>query len=297
MKIFLLLFLNFSLCCAVAEQTVIGGSKILGMAVTEAVFKLRNEMGLDLMVTEDVPSSEGTSTGGIALLGTGKVQIAMSSRALTVQDRSKYPDITFTSIYLGEQTVAVAVSRDVWESGVRSVSREQLQGIYEGKITNWKQLGGEDQKILFFNRQIGKGAWEVYAEWLYHDNRKAPLGRFQAIAEDIDVRDAVELSTGAIAPLSPVWIDGKNLFALALIEEQGGDPVPPTAQNIIEGKYKMSRPLYFFIDDKPAKQVKAMVDFMTGDGGQEILKKHGFLGRKAIETGLGKALPLAGPSN
>lgn len=286
--VFLALFLGLG--SLRAEQLNIGGSKILSTAISEAGQKLRSISELEVTV-----ATEGGSSGGIQMLGNDSAQIAMSTRALTAKDRSDFPNISFTPIYLGEQVIALAVSNDVWQAGVRSLSKTQLQAIYEGKIKNWQEVGGPDQRILFFNREIGKGPWEVFAEWVYGDNRKAPLGRFQSIAEDVDTRDALELSNGAMAPLSPVWIDGKNLHALALIGNDSDAAIAPTAQNVINRKYTMSRPLYFFIDDKPTKQVKTMVDFMLNEQGQAILQKHGFVGRSILERLLGQKLPVEGP--
>ncbi len=66
------------------------------------------------------------------------------------------------------------VAKDVWDGGVKALSKEQIRDIYEGRITNWKDAGGKDQRIVFFNKEPGRGTWEVFAHWVYGDPKKAP---------------------------------------------------------------------------------------------------------------------------
>lgn len=285
---FFLFLLSFELLLtsAIAQKIVVCGSKVLSEPINDAAEALRKS-GVEIRI-----GSDSGSSAGITLLGEGAAQLAMSTRPLTAEDRSNYPEVTFTSVYLGEQAVAMCVSRDVWNSGVRALSRSQLQSIYEGKLKNWKDLGGIDQRIRFLTRPQGVGPWEVFAEWLYGDNRKAPLGRFPAYSEDMTLRKALQGSPGAIAPLTPLLADDQEVFALALAENDKSPPYAPTPSNIIAQKYRMSRPLYLIFDDKPTGYVKTTVEFMLSKQGQDILCRHGFLGRSAIEASIGRQLPL-----
>src|SRR5205823_650689 len=126
-------------------------------------------------------------------------QIAMTSRPLTPEDRADAPDVTFNEIYLGEQVVAIGVARDVWDGGVHGLTRAQVLGIYERRYTNWNQLGGPDEKIAFFNSEEGRGIWEMFAQWLYGDAKKAPLGKFPKVSTNDAARDTLEFTRGSMA--------------------------------------------------------------------------------------------------
>ncbi len=70
--------------------------------------------------------------------------------------------------------VTVVVARTVWESGVHALKREQILGFYENKTRSWKEVGGEDRPMIFFDPAHERGTWEIFAAWLYGDIQRAP---------------------------------------------------------------------------------------------------------------------------
>ncbi len=191
-----------------AERVRVNGSTTVNPVVAEAAEILRKERGMDILV-----DTQGGSSGGITALGEGSAELAMSSRALNAGDTKKYPGVDFTSNKIGEDAVALIVSKDVWEGGVKSMSREQMQGIYERKITNWKQLGGPDRRIAFFNKEPGRGTWEVFAKWLYGKTENSPMVAHPEVGANEETRSKVAGSRGALSQLSASWVDGKTVFA------------------------------------------------------------------------------------
>lgn len=254
-----------------AEILKINGSTTVNLPVAEAAEIIRAERGLSIQV-----DTQGGSSGGISMLGDGLVHIGMSSKPLSPEDRAKYPKVAFVETHIGEDAVAMIVSRDVWESGVRALSKEQLRGIYEGRITNWKQVGGADHRLVFFNKEPGRGTWEVFAHWLYDSAKKAPQASFPEVGGNEETRNKVASTRGAISQLSSSWADGKNVFALG-IKDGDGKILEPTPANIATRKYPMSRPLFLLTNGSPRGDVKVFVDFMLGKQGQELVRKHGYL--------------------
>ena len=174
---------------------------------------------------------------------------------------------------IGVHAVAVLVSPDVWASGVRSLSKEQLRGIYQQEIKNWKEVGGEDLPIKFYSYEKGRGVWEQFATWVYGDLRKAPLSKDEPLANGSDARDTLAFTKGAMALASPIWANGKDAFALA-IEEEKGTPIEPSAAMLSNRRYPMVRELFAIFGDKPVGANRRFLDYLLSPEGQDILRKN-----------------------
>src|SRR4029450_7663870 len=95
----------------------------------------------------------------------------------------------FKEIQIGEDAVALIVSKDVWDNGVRTLTKQQAKDIYEGKITNWKDVGGAMQRIAFFNKEPGRGTWEVFVHWIYGNPKLAPAVSFPEVGGNEESRN------------------------------------------------------------------------------------------------------------
>ncbi len=254
-----------------AETLKINGSTTVNLPAAEAAEILRAEKKMDIQV-----DTQGGSAGGISMLGDGLVQIGMSSKHLSNDDRAKYPAVKFNEIHIGEDAVALIVSRDVWEGGVKALSKQQVKDIYEGRITNWKDVGGKPQRIAFFNKEPGRGTWEVFVHWAYGSSKAAPQVSFPEVGGNEETRNKVAGTRGALSQLSSSWADGKKVFALG-IKLDDGTVIQPTNENIASQKYPLSRPLFLLTNGEPTGPAKTFVDFVLSDRGQELVKKHGYL--------------------
>jgi phosphate transport system substrate-binding protein len=254
-----------------AETLKINGSTTVNLPVAEAAEILRAEQKLDIQV-----DTQGGSAGGISMLGDGLVQIGMSSKPVSDDDRAKYPAVTFREIHIGEDAVALIVSKDVWEGGVHALTRQQIKDIYESKITNWKDVGGKPQRIAFFNKEPGRGTWEVFAHWVYGSPQAAPQVSFPEVGGNEETRNKVASTRGALSQLSASWADGKKVFALS-IKLDDGSAIEPTEANIANKTYSLSRPLFLLTKGEPLGAAKTLVDFLLSERGQALVKKHGYL--------------------
>lgn len=255
---------------ATAATLKVNGSTTVNLPVAEAAEVLRRDQNMNITV-----DTEGGSSGGIARLGEGQVQIGMSSKHLDPSDRARYPNCQFHETKIGADAVALVVSRDVWEGGIRSLTKEQVAGLYEGKVSNWKELGGPDQRVVFFNKEPGRGTWEVFAHWLYGDSKKAPLVNHLEVGGNEEARQKTATTRGAISQLSSSWADGKTVFPLSLKVE--GRDLAPTSALVADGTYPLNRPLFLLTNGPPAGDAKQLVDYVLSPEGQKLVKKHGYL--------------------
>lgn len=254
-----------------AETLKINGSTTVNLPAAEAAEILRAENKMDIQV-----DTQGGSSGGISMLGEGLVQIGMVSKHVNEEDRSKFPKCAYREIQVGEDAVALIVSKDVWEGGVHSLTKTQIKSIYESEVKNWKEVGGADKRIAFFNKEPGRGTWEVFANWLYGDHKKAPQVSFPEVGGNEETRNKVASTRGALSQLSSSWADGKTVFALS-IKDDNGVVIDPSIDNIATHKYPLSRPLALITNGQPSGVAKTFVDFMLGDRGQALMQKHGYL--------------------
>lgn len=254
-----------------AETLKINGSTTVNLPAAESAEILRAEKKMDIQV-----DTQGGSSGGISMLGEGLVQIGMISKHVSEDEKAKFPKCSYKEIHVGEDAVAMIVSADVWNGGVKALTKAQLKGIYEGEIKNWKQVGGPDKRIAFFNKEPGRGTWEVFVHYIYGSPKAAPQVSFPEVGGNEETRSKVASTKGALSQLSSSWADGKTVFALGL-KLDSGEIVLPTNDNIATQKYPMSRPLSLLTNGEPTGAAKEFVDFMLSTRGQDLVRKHGYL--------------------
>ena len=255
----------------------LGGPISTRPLLQELAQAIRKDKGLTLTVAVGQ-----TSADALDALAHGDVDIAFMTRAFNGEDRARYADVELQAVPIGMQVVALGVSSDIWNADLRFISKENMRDIYEGKVKNWKEIGGPDVKITMFNIEEGQGVWEIFAQWLYGDARKAPLPKGQRLHASADARDALEFTPGGIAPIFTALIDGTNSHALGVdFPEKVAWPV---IQDVASGFYPLVRPLTAVLVGKPALANLAVTNYITSPAGQAILKRYGALGVDAVPT-------------
>lgn len=264
-----------SIVAGSAAPLRVNGSTTVNLPVAEAAELLRREKGMDIQI-----DTHGGSAGGISSVGDGLVHVGMLSKPLSAEDRARYPEVGFVATRIGEDAVALIVSPDVWAAGVRSLTRGQARAIYESRITNWRELGGPDRRIAFFNKEPGRGTWEVFVTWVYGAARNAPPVSFLEVGGNEEARRKVASTRGALSQLSASWADGRSVFALGIALDDG-TVVNPDAASIAAGRYPLSRPLLLLTRGAPAGEAKVLIDELLSPRGQTLVRKHGYLGLEA----------------
>ena len=265
---------------ATAGTLRVNGSTTVNAAAAEAAEILRAEKKMTIAI-----DTQGGSSGGVSGVGDGSIDIGMISKTITAEDRAKYPKVHFVETRVGEDAVALIVSADVYDGGVKALTKGQVRDIYEGRVRNWKQLGGPDRRIVFFNKEPGRGTWEVFAKWAYGDPKNAPEVSFPEVGANEETRTKVGSTRGAISQLSSSWVEGSAKVRALGVKLDSGEVVFPTNANIASGKYPMSRPLYLVTNGAPKGEARAFIEFMLTPRGQELVRKHGYLRLSDLQRG------------
>lgn len=228
--------------------------------------------------SEKNPSAHVTVTGGgsgvgLSSLREGTTDIAMASRRIKFDERVRMQQ---AGRPVEELTVAFdALAVIVHPSNpVSRLTREQLEGIFRGKITNWKQVGGEDRKIVVYSRETSSGTYEFFKESvLKHRNYMPAVLSMPATGAIIQ---SVSQTPGAIGYVGLAYLN-PEVKALAVSYDGGRSYVAPTFDNARSKSYPIVRPLYFYYTKSNEAAVRPLVDYLTSDEGQAMVASIGFI--------------------
>jgi phosphate transport system substrate-binding protein len=212
----------------------------------------------------------GTGTG-ITNIISGLSDIAMASREVTPQEKKDNPGKEFKEYLIGYDGVCIAVSKAVYDDGVKDLTRAEVKKIYGGEIKNWKDLGrGPDKEIVVLERMPGSGTRDTFNEVIMGDKKAETVG--EGRLDSSDVKSAlVAKGTYGIGYLGYSFTKEGDIKAIPL------DGVEPTLENIRKGSYALSRKLYLCTYGDPKPGAKAFIEFVLSPQGQKIAEVNGFI--------------------
>ncbi|HEX2063424.1 MAG TPA: phosphate ABC transporter substrate-binding protein [Acidimicrobiales bacterium] len=248
----------------------VSGSTSVNPIAADAAEVLRSQ-GVDVTV-----DTQGGSAGGIAQLGAAQIDVAMSSKPITPEEEARYPSVNFVATEVGADAVAVVVRREVFDGGVKSLSREQLRTVFEGKVRRWSEVGGPDLEVFVYDKEPGRGTREVLDRFLYGPDAKAPppprSGNYAVVGGNEETRAKLVSTPGSVGPLSTAFVTGEERLAAVAVHG-----IAPTPGHVRDGSYPMARPLFFLTDGAPRGAARRFIDFVLSDAGQALVAKHGYL--------------------
>lgn len=251
---------------AAPAETTADLSGSISMVGSTSMEKLANALSEAFM--EEYPDVTVTaefvgSGAGIEAVTNGTADIGNSSRSL--KDEEKAAGVVENIVAIDGIAVCVDPANEVAD-----LTKEQLTNIYNGTITNWKEVGGADEPIIVIGREAGSGT----------------RGAFEEL---VDLKDACKYaneldSTGAViakVASTPGAIGYASLDALDdSVKALSLEGVEATAENIKAGNYFLSRPFVMATKGEISEQndlVQAWFDFVLGDEGQQVASEVGLI--------------------
>lgn len=214
----------------------------------------------------------GGSGTGISALINGTTDICQASRGMKAEERASLKEKFKTD------AVEIPVARDGLSvyvnasNSVKQLSMEQLRLIFTGKITNWKELGGRDAKIVVYSRENSSGTYVFFKE---HVLKNADYtSRAQSMPGTAAVVNAVAKDKNAIGYGGAAY--AKGIFVVPIKKDDNSPAVAPDLAHVQDGSYPLSRPLFFYLRDKPVGESRAFVDWVLSKDGQDIVTKVGY---------------------
>ena len=266
---------------------------IVAMAITIPAFAAKNTgsiqmKGSDTMVnlgqawaekymeknpTDFVAVTGGGSGTGFSSLISGTCDIAMSSRNIKDREialaRAKGVDPYEIKVALDGLAVVVNTSNPV-----NKLTIDQLAGIFTGRITNWKELDGKDGKIVILSREVNSGTHVYFKEHVLRKNDPNSKEEFAPSALMLSssqaIADEVAGNPAAIGYYGMGYISAKQKPVMVAKDEKS-EYEAPIIENVLNGKYPISRPLLLYTNGQPLGPVKKFTDFCLSKEGQYIV--------------------------
>lgn len=246
------------------DKIVVDGSTTVG-----PIAKAFAEYYMEQFPEVNITVSESGSGNGAKSLINGTCHVADMSRFMK-------PSEFEAAVAKGVQPVAHVVAMDglavvVHPSNpVGGLTMEQVRNIYLGTITNWKEIGGPDKKIVVISRDTNSGTYETF-ESMVMKNAKIASG-VEYVGSNGAIRQRVQNTQGAIGYVGLGFVD-RTVKALTI-----GD-IPVTNRTVASGKYPIARPLFMFTNGYPklGTHLHAFVTLHLTRKGQEMVEAIGYV--------------------
>jgi phosphate transport system substrate-binding protein len=214
----------------------------------------------------------GGSGTGIAALINGTTDICQSSRPMKQDEKLKLRDRFQTmgiEIPVAKDGLAVYVHES---NGVKELTMDQLKGIYMGTITNWKQVGGKDATIILYGRENSSGTYGFFKEHVLGGRDFS--ARVQTLPGTAAVVNAVAKDANGIGYGGAAY--AKGVRDVAMKKDAKSAAVLPTAANVHDNSYPLSRALFFYLRKAPAGDTKKFIDWILSPDGQKLAVEVGY---------------------
>jgi len=255
--------LSFSINMAVAAENVVikGSTTVLPIAQAALEAYMKAHPGVNISL------SGGGSGEGIKALIDKSADIATSSREI----KDKEVELAKSK---GINPVAYTVAIDALtpivhpKNKINGLTIDQLSQIYQGKIKNWKEVGGDDLQIVVVSRDSSSGTFETWGHMVLNNAKVTPKAQLQASSGA--VVQAVSKNRYAISYVGIGYLN-KSVKALTV------NGVQASAKTALSKEYPIARSLYMYTNGQPEGVVADFIKFVLSPAGQKLVAKEGFI--------------------
>ncbi|MBC7233617.1 MAG: phosphate ABC transporter substrate-binding protein [Chloroflexi bacterium] len=236
----------------------------LALAWAEAYMQLHPEVRISV--------TGGGSGTGIAAMINGTVDIANASREMKPEEiaAAKANGITPVEFVVARDAIAVVVHPS---NPVQQLTLQQISDIYTGKITNWREVGGENRPIVLLSRESNSG---TYVYFLEHVVRLGKADSDLLFSPDTLLMPSSEgISCEVRQNPNAIGYDGLGYVTpdqkvIAVAKDASSPYVLPSVATVNDGTYPIARPLYMYTAGEPHGQIKAYLDWILSEGQTQV---------------------------
>jgi phosphate transport system substrate-binding protein len=240
-----------------------GTIKLAGSTSMEKLCEAMSESFMERNPGVTVTVEYTGSGAGLESLAAGSVDIGNASRGL--KDEEKASGVVENIVAI--DGIAVITNKSC---SIKDVTSKDLAKIYSGEITDWAELGGEEQPIIVIGREAGSGTRDAFEELL-------EVKDGCAYAQELD-------STGAVLAKVATTPGAIGYVSLDVVDDTVSglkiDGVEPTEEEILAGNYMLQRPFVMATKGEISEQnelVQAWFNYINSDDGKEVIKQVGLI--------------------
>lgn len=251
------------------KQTI----KISGSTTVLPIIQKAADQYMATHANADIQVSGGGSGAGIQAIGTKTVDIGMSSREVTADEKAKYPAFVITSV--AQDGIAVIVNP---ANEIQYITLDQIRDIYLGNITTWNEItganvSGTSNQIVVIGRDSASGTRSYFDESILA--KKTPTKQMLEKNSNGAVLQTVAQTPGATGYVSigfvskdvkalPIWYDADRIIA-------------PCLATVKDKTYPISRDLYVITNGQPSGLTADFIQFILSAEGQKIVAEEGYV--------------------
>ena len=244
------------------KVTVSGSSALLPLAKDAAKkFKAKNDQ-------VSITLNAGGSGTGLKQVSEGSVDIGNSD----VFAKEKLPEAKAAELVDHKVAVTVmapVVSKEIG-TNVKSLTKAQLQDIFTGKVTNWKDVGGPDEAVVLITRPSTSGTRALFTKYAL-DGKEELSNKSMETDDSGTLVQTVSQTKGAIGYVALSYLMNNNTVTPLAI-----DGVEPTLDNVYNGKYPVWGYEHMYTKGEAAGAVQAFIDFIMSKDYSADIEKQGY---------------------
>ena len=248
-----------------SKITVKGSDTMVILAQKWAELYMKNNKTVAVQVTG------GGSGIGITALINGTTDICNSSRPMKQTEieklKARYNTLG-VQIPCAKDGITIFLNE---KNKVQELTLNQLRDIYQGKIKNWKDVGGNDAPITIYGRENSSGTY-VY----FHDEvvKGDYATNVQSLPGTAAVVNAVKKDINGIGYGGAAYAVG--IKHAKVKKDSKSTAFLPTFETIGKGEYPITRYLYIYLRNKPTGEIKKYIDWILSSEGQLVVQEVGY---------------------
>jgi len=246
------------------KKELSGSLSVSGSSAMQPLIAAAAEEFMNENPNVDIQVNAGGSGTGLSQVAEGSVQIGNSD--VFAEEKEGIPADQLVDHKVAVVGMTAAVNPKV---GIKDIKKEDLIKVFTGKITNWKELGGKDQKIVLVNRPDSSGTRAIFNKFALDGATPA-----EGITEDSSntVKKIINETDGAVGYLAFSYFTDDSVTPLSI------DGVEPTAENVQSGKFPVWAYQHSYTKGEADGLAKAFLDYLMSDDIQTtLLKEQGYL--------------------